>query len=1013
MMKTFMLVLLALAGTSLRAADDSRFVTLPLDQVGGKSLAGYTPGAAWASVPQGRQTFGGVPFDVLSKLQLQGNVDARNNRFYPTRVVGIPVQQRLARLHLFHGGNLPDKADRPIAALRLHYMGGATHTIFVSYGVHVRHWWRENGEGDGVSDTNSSVVWTGRSNDSDKKNTTHRLYKSSFDLPSSAQPIENLDLFTLFGDSSPVIVAMTGEAPSADVKTDPAAPSADDTKFRDGFVIKVSDIADNPVGGARVRGTAVDERSAIVTLARMDDSLSDLGVVPVDFPAGLRELRLSVSAPGHVPVDLNLKPLADGHFPRDISVKVEPGVRIGGFVRDADGTPVARARVEMFRATRDSNGNLSLFKYEEYNSDSQGRWRLREAPESLENLLFRVTHTNYQRGDFEFSGDTGAGSLSRNALLTSQAEFRLAPVLRLSGTVQDASGRLLSGIDVSLVRTNEFNSSTSTTRRRTDSRGSFQFPSVDQEARTLLVQHTNFAPAVISIDPVRDTRPIKIVLVSGSPLKGRFIETTEASPNGRPIADASVQITAANNRLITWRGKTDAEGRFAWEHAPEGLMRVHGYSPGSPSRNFTARAGAGEVTFDLSREFTWKMRAVDAVTKTPIAAFSVTPGHQYAGMNERANWMTYYTARSTNGEVVFSDRNSPHVVKVEAPGYTPLLAPIPERDSSTSNHVFSLYRAINIKGVVKLPDGKPAAGAEIAAVGEGYLSLGRGAFINHRNAEYSNLIVKADAQGRFETPPRLAEGIVVVHEAGFAETTQSNLAANAEVTLEPFGTVEGVMMIGSRLATNSHLHLSASRSGQGLNLDYSAFGGETDSEGRFRYTHVPPGRRWLSRMIETRPNTRSWSHTTPVEVESGRTTQVQYGGKGRPVIGTVVSDDPTRAIDWKGGYHSIYSRQAPVRFASAAESRAYNSPAAVRARQDEHRNYAVVFSTNGTFRVEDILPGLYTLQCQFNAPRPEGNRFGDGPLVGTLAHQFEVPPMSGERSDEPFDLGKVEFKVRR
>src|SRR5688572_2499687 len=110
-MRTFMLVLLALATASLPAADDSRFSTLPLEQVGAKPLATYAPGTAWGSVPQGRQTFGGVPFDVLSKLQLQGTVDARNNRSYPARVIGIPVQQRLARLHLFHGGNLPDQAE--------------------------------------------------------------------------------------------------------------------------------------------------------------------------------------------------------------------------------------------------------------------------------------------------------------------------------------------------------------------------------------------------------------------------------------------------------------------------------------------------------------------------------------------------------------------------------------------------------------------------------------------------------------------------------------------------------------------------------------------------------------------------------------------------------------------------------------------------------------------------------------------------------------------------------------
>jgi RNA polymerase sigma factor (sigma-70 family) len=411
---------------ALGAAEDLRFTTISLEQTGGKTLASYPPEKDWTAVPKGLQTFDGVPFDVLIKLQLQGIVDATNNRMYPARVMGIPVQQRLARLHLFHGANLPDRVGRPIGALRLHYADGVIHTLLITYGVHVRHWWREYGETDAVRDTNSVLVWSGRSPDSDQKNTTHRLYKSSIDLPPRTQSLESIDVLTLFGDSSYVMLAMTGEAPSAHASALSPAPPADETQFRDDLIVKVSDAGGNPIGDARIKGMAFTARDE-VPLAKMDDSREEPGTVPVDFPTGTRELRLAASAPGFVARELNLKPIDGRRFNREASVKLEPGVRIGGFVRDPDGNPVAKAKVEMLRPTHDGSGDVSLFKYEETTSNAQGRWTFREAPESLDNLHFRITHPDFRRGDVQFSGNTDAGPLTRDALLKSRAEFKLAP----------------------------------------------------------------------------------------------------------------------------------------------------------------------------------------------------------------------------------------------------------------------------------------------------------------------------------------------------------------------------------------------------------------------------------------------------------------------------------------------------------------------------------------------------------------------------------------------------------
>src|SRR5436190_2951707 len=144
-----------------------------------------------------------------------------------------------------------------------------------------------------------------------------------------------------------MVLAMTGEAPGVGVKRGEAAPSADDMQYRDDLLVKISDVAGNPIGGARVRGVAMGGRPLDVTLGRMDDSFGEVGLVPVDFPAGARALQLVAFAPDFVAQELNLKPSDGKRFSREVAVKLEPGVRIGGVVRDTDGNPVPKAKVEM------------------------------------------------------------------------------------------------------------------------------------------------------------------------------------------------------------------------------------------------------------------------------------------------------------------------------------------------------------------------------------------------------------------------------------------------------------------------------------------------------------------------------------------------------------------------------------------------------------------------------------------------------------------------------------------
>ena len=135
MLKHGSLALLVMS-LAVHAAEEAKFVAIPFDQINGaKALASYPATDGWSAVPQGHQVFDRVPFEVLTKLQLAGNTDSKDGRFYVARSLGLPVGEKLTRLHLLHAGNITGRPDQPMAALRLHYANGATQTLFITYEI--------------------------------------------------------------------------------------------------------------------------------------------------------------------------------------------------------------------------------------------------------------------------------------------------------------------------------------------------------------------------------------------------------------------------------------------------------------------------------------------------------------------------------------------------------------------------------------------------------------------------------------------------------------------------------------------------------------------------------------------------------------------------------------------------------------------------------------------------------------------------------------------------------------
>jgi hypothetical protein len=177
-----------------------------------------------------------------------------------------------------------------------------------------------------------------------------------------------------------------------------------------------------------------------------------------------------------------------------------------------------------------------------------------------------------------------------------------------------------------------------------------------------------------------------------------------------------------------------------------------------------------------------------------------------------------------------------------------------------------------------------------------------------------------------------------------------------------------------------------------------------------------------------------------VEVKPGEAAKVRIGGTGRPVVGRLVLPEGVRIkAHWELPGIEIRSAQKPDMERPVLPTTWDKLPATERSAQiaawlgtpagkayrkakvaysgalqkgrwkmkDRHQFLGTVMP-DGTFRVDDVLPGNYVLT--YNLMDPGSNPFTGRPLaIGTFL--FTMPPMDDARSDAPLDLGKIVLEL--
>jgi hypothetical protein len=277
--------------------------------------------------------------------------------------------------------------------------------------------------------------------------------------------------------------------------------------------------------------------------------------------------------------------------------------------------------------------------------------------------------------------------------------------------------------------------------------------------------------------------------------------------------------------------------------------------------------------------------------------------------------------------------------------------------------------------------------------------------------------------------------LLVCDSTGFAELDDTVLRRSPDITLTRWGRVEGTLKRGGHLAPNEPVALCFpsqwEQSGKSVRMKQHFFINyqtNTDSAGHFVFDRVPPGEVAVTRV---EPVKRPENYGMMVgdvfggcrlavgRLGEGETLNIDAGGNGRAVVGRF---NPTNAVsDW---LLSVVAKLPSIPYPPGLQTEEkqkwvsdwFWSEAAARYRmwlggtpqvmemrmpREDLKPWAVACLADGSFRIDDLPPGPYTLSATLEDAHAHF-RSMPGPRI---THDFVVPEGTNLATLPPLDIG--------
>jgi uncharacterized GH25 family protein len=674
----------------------------------------------------------------------------------------------------------------------------------------------------------------------------------------------------------------------------------------------------------------------------------------------------------------------------EISSNNKKVISVGGFVQDENAKPVQGANVVA------RIGNKKYLS----KTDNNGKWKC-EIPAETINVSLEVTHP-----DYVLNLTTNFGT-PVNKLEASNYITVIKKGYPVSGRVTDLNELPVEGATVFLGNVFGFS-----TRTKTDSDGKFGFAATKAGEAVLMVRAGGHSPDSKKIDVCPDAPEVKFKLGPGHTIRGRIVDRTD-----KPVKGMKLVALEWRGYVLGWEIKTDEQGRFEWHDAPADDITFAVFSE-EHGQVLTIAIGPSdkEQVIEVYKPLFVSGNVVDADSNKAVERFNLVPGEKYGEDENDVSWDQNKRVEFNDGQYKLElnkNKDGSAVFRIEADGYTSIVSRVltGEEDNVVLN--FTLQKNTGITSKVLLANGTPAQGAEVVVcIKDFYARVLNGKM--QRDNPFT-LSTKTDSEGLFSLPPQASQfTLSVTHEGGYAVIRGEEVNNLDKIVLTQWGKIEGeVYYIGHQRAGRKEIVLN--RFVPDCNLDSEPpvtyiCSATTDDNGKFLLEKVPAGLFKVQYIIGNVPVTVKSGSFAVVEVKPGQTSKAIVGGTGRPIIGQVkVVSQTNEPIRW--GQNIIYQ------FGSETSAPEYDPnltqienmslrktwSGSVKGQIEERnswekiRSYPVFVNNDGTFRVEDVIPGTYTLYLSANDRNID------------YQTTFEVPEMNIVYSNEPLNLGIIEI----
>jgi hypothetical protein len=165
------------------------------------------PGNNLATLPQGRQSFGGVEFDVRGIIQLASPAIEKTAPGFPETVRDIALRRTGRRLHFLHaagwGNHVP--VGTRIGNYVVRYADGEQTELPLVAGENIAEW--QLSPSGPASLPQASTAWSG----TNARQTSVRLFRWTWENPRPEAEIASLDFASTMTLAAPFLVAITVE----------------------------------------------------------------------------------------------------------------------------------------------------------------------------------------------------------------------------------------------------------------------------------------------------------------------------------------------------------------------------------------------------------------------------------------------------------------------------------------------------------------------------------------------------------------------------------------------------------------------------------------------------------------------------------------------------------------------------------------------------------------------------------------------------------------------------------